>query len=176
MCLPCTWMPCGADAGPQEKAMEWLLRSPGPISHAACFVTDNTRRPTARLRTCPKPSRPTLVPMKIQLLSDPPHRAHPTLCQSAPGADPYWCWRRGSYGRQPGGAMVGTARFRHYPNGVHGPPVLRAGQPRISPEDFDKPPAAAAYTDKLGITGGWNAETTVAEWGALCGHHALERL
>ena len=61
---------------------------PWPDQPAACFVTDNTSWPTARLRTCSKALTAYTAPMKIQLLSDLLLDAHPLFVpEPPPGAD-----------------------------------------------------------------------------------------
>ena len=149
--------PCGADAGRKKRPWSGCCM-PWPDQPAACFVTDNTRRPTARLRTCPKALTAYTAPMKIQLLSDLHLEAHPHFVpEPAPGADVLvLAGDIGSYqeGGQLGDEDFGLARFSPLPQwGAWPTPVLfRAGQPRIRRPGFDEAHQRLRRTcDKLGI-------------------------
>lgn len=131
---------------------------PWPDQPAACFVTDNTRRPTARLRTCPKALTAYTAPMKIQLLSDLHLEAHPHFVpEPAPGADVLvLAGDIGSYqeGGQLGDEDFGLARFSPLPQwGAWPTPVLFVpGNHEYDAQDFDEAHQRLRRTcDKLGI-------------------------
>lgn len=131
---------------------------PWPDQPAACFVTDNTSWPTARLRTCPKALTAYTAPMKIQLLSDLHLEAHPHFVpEPAPGADVLvLAGDIGSYqeGGQLGDEDFGLARFSPLPQwGAWPTPVLFVpGNHEYDAQDFDEAHQRLRRTcDKLGI-------------------------
>ena len=131
---------------------------PWPDRPAACFVTDNTSWPTARLRTCSKALTAYTAPMKIQLLSDLHLEAHPHFVpEPAPGADVLvLAGDIGSYqeGGQLGDEDFGLARFSPLPQwGAWPTPVLFVpGNHEYDAQDFDEAHQRLRCTcDKLGI-------------------------
>ena len=131
---------------------------PWPDQPAACFVTDNTSWPTARLRTCSKALTAYTAPMKIQLLSDLHLEAHPHFVpEPAPGADVLvLAGDIGSYqeGGQLGDEDFGLARFSPLPQwGAWPTPVLFVpGNHEYDAQDFDEAHQRLRRTcDKLGI-------------------------